>query len=97
MNTYLEVFFWAVAAYAISMGVVHLANTLKKKDRKETDFIKSIVYLAGAITLGILLVYKPFGVHRLLKARKSPVEDISAVISTSLSSGTSVSTGGTTV
>ncbi|AGE57248.1 hypothetical protein PBCVNEJV4_227R [Paramecium bursaria Chlorella virus NE-JV-4] len=69
MNKYLEIFFWTVAIYLIATSIVHLANVLKarKDGDSNTELIKAIVYVAGGITIVLLLLHKPFSITKLTK------------------------------
>jgi hypothetical protein len=72
MNKYLEIFFWTVAVYLIATSVVHLINVLKarKDGDSNTELIKAVVYVAGGITIVLLLLLKPFSVTKLTKIFK---------------------------
>lgn len=61
MNSYLEILFWTITIYIITVAIVHFIKVLKEKKDTKTDLIKAIVYLAGGLTLAMLLLYKPFG------------------------------------
>lgn len=69
MNKYLEIFFWTVAVYLIAVSVVHLVNVLKAKKEGDsnTELVKAIVYVAGGITIVLLLLRKPFSISKLTK------------------------------
>ncbi|ABT14666.1 hypothetical protein NY2A_B267R [Paramecium bursaria Chlorella virus NY2A] len=98
MNKYLEIFFWTVAIYLISMSIVHLVNVLKsrKDNDSNTKLIKAIVYVAGGITIMLLLLHKPFSINKLtkiLKHKPSVTAAETVMISTSMSGpGSSIST-----
>ena len=62
MNSYLEILFWTITIYIISVAIVHFVKVFReKKDDRNINMTKAIIYLAGGITLGMLLLYKPFG------------------------------------
>jgi len=61
MNSYLEILFWTIAIYIITVAVVHFIKVLREKKENNTDLVKAIIYLAGGLTLGMLMLYKPFG------------------------------------
>ncbi|ABU43789.1 hypothetical protein PBCVNY2B_298R [Paramecium bursaria Chlorella virus NY2B] len=98
MNKYLEIFFWIVAIYLISMSIVHLVNVLKsrKDDDNNTKLIKAVVYVAGGITLILLLLHKPFSINKItkiLKHKPSVMTAETVMISTSMAGpGTSIGT-----
>ena len=63
MNSYLEILFWTITIYIIAVAIVHFAKVLpEKKDNNNnnTNLTKAIIYLAGGLTLAMLLLYKPF-------------------------------------
>ena len=72
MNKYLEIFFWTIAVYLIATSVVHLINVLKarKDGDSNTELIKAIVYVAGGVTILLLLLIKPFSVNKITKILK---------------------------
>lgn len=62
MNSYLEILFWTITIYIITVAIVHFIKVLKEKnDNNNTNLIKAIIYLASGLTLAMLLLYKPFG------------------------------------
>ena len=98
MNGYLEIFFWTVAIYLIATSVVHLVKVLKTRKDKDSniELIKAIVYVAGGITIALLLLRKPFSINKLtkiLRPRAQAVSEASVMITTSLAGpGTSIGT-----
>jgi hypothetical protein len=61
MNSYLEILFWTITIYIITVAVVHFMKVLREKKDNNTNLTKAIIYLAGGLTLAMLLLYKPFG------------------------------------
>lgn len=96
MNSYLLTFFWAVTVYLVGLSVVHFIRVLKARNPKDNmDLVKAIVYVSSAVTLGVLLVFKPFDtstVSKILKYRPqtSDTSTAATLITTTLS-GTGVS------
>ncbi|AGE57862.1 hypothetical protein PBCVNW6652_021L [Paramecium bursaria Chlorella virus NW665.2] len=96
MNSYLLTFFWAVTLYLVGLSVVHFMRTLKARNPEDKmDLVKAIVYVSSAVTLGVLLVYRPFDtsvVTKILKYRPqtSDTSTAATLITTTLS-GTGVS------
>ena len=95
MNSYLEIFFWTVSLGLIAMSIVHFIKVLKadKNDKTDTNIAKATVYIAGALTLMALLVFKPFGNTKMLASKifrpKTAVSAAETVmISTSMSGPT---------
>ena len=94
MNSYLEIFFWTVTIYIIAMAIVHFVKVLREKRENNTNLIKSIIYLACGLTLGMLMLYKPFGnitkfAEKILKAPQQTMSE--AVMITTSTMGSSVS------
>lgn len=61
MNSYLEIFFWTITVYIIAVAIVHFIKVFRDKNETKTNLTKAIIYLAGGLTLALLLLYKPFG------------------------------------
>lgn len=61
MNSYLEILFWTITTYIIAVAIVHFMKVLREKRENNTNLTKAIIYLAGGLTLAMLLLYKPFG------------------------------------
>lgn len=61
MNSYLEILFWTVTIYIISVAIVHFMKVVREEKDNNTNLTKAIIYLAGGLTLAMLLLYKPFG------------------------------------
>ena len=61
MNSYLEILFWTITTYIIAVAIVHFMKVLREKKDNNTNLTKAIIYLAGGLTLAMLLLYKPFG------------------------------------
>jgi hypothetical protein len=96
MNSYLEILFWTVTIYIITVAIVHFIKVLKEKKENNTNLTKAIVYLAGGLALAMLLLYKPFGASVIKIADKLVKRPITAateaVMITSIEMGpTSVS------
>ncbi|AGE49686.1 hypothetical protein PBCVCVM1_029L [Paramecium bursaria Chlorella virus CVM-1] len=96
MNSYLLTFFWAVTLYLVGLSVVHFIRVLKARNPEDKmDLVKAIVYVSSAVTLGVLLVYRPFDtsvVTKILKYRPqtSDTSTAATLITTTLA-GTGVS------
>ncbi|AGE58950.1 hypothetical protein PBCVOR070422_023L [Paramecium bursaria Chlorella virus OR0704.2.2] len=96
MNSYLLTFFWAVTLYLVGLSVVHFIRVLKARNPEDKmDLVKAIVYVSSAVTLGVLLVYRPFDtsvVTKILKYRPQVHADTStaATLITTTLSGVSV-------
>lgn len=93
MNKYLVTFFWVVTLVLFSFAIVHFVKVMKNKEKNNVDMTKSIVYISGAILLGLVLIYKPFdtskmtiGLSKLLKAKPMSADTTAAIITTSLAS-----------
>ena len=61
MNSYLEILFWIVTIYIVTVAIVHFIKVLREKKDTNTNLTKAVIYLAGGLTLAMLLLYKPFG------------------------------------
>ena len=61
MNSYLEILFWTITTYIIAVAIVHFMKVVRDKKDNKTNLTKAIIYLAGGLTLAMLLLYKPFG------------------------------------
>ena len=61
MNSYLEILFWAITVYIIAVAIVHFIKVIREKKKNDINLTKAIIYLAGGLTLAMLLIYKPFG------------------------------------
>ncbi|AGE50364.1 hypothetical protein PBCVCVR1_025L [Paramecium bursaria Chlorella virus CVR-1] len=96
MNSYLLTFFWAVTLYLVGLSIVHFIRVLKARNPEDKmDLVKAIVYVSSAVTLGVLLVYRPFDtsvVTKILKYRPQVHADTStaATLITTTLSGVSV-------
>ncbi|ABT13565.1 hypothetical protein MT325_M011L [Paramecium bursaria chlorella virus MT325] len=96
MNSYLLTFFWAVTLYLVGLSIVHFIRVLKARNPEDKmDLVKAIVYVSSAVTLGVLLVYRPFDtsvVSKILKYRPQVHADTStaATLITTTLSGVSV-------
>jgi hypothetical protein len=96
MNSYLEILFWTITVYIISVAIVHFIKVVREKRENNTNLTKAIIYLAGGITLAMLLLYKPFGASvikitdKLVKRPITAVTD-AVMITTSTMGATSVS------
>ena len=95
MNSYLEILFWTITTYIIAVAIVHFMKVLREKKDNNTNLTKAIIYLAGGLTLAMLLLYKPFGesiVKISDKLVKRPfLAATEAVMVTTTTMGTSVS------
>ena len=95
MNSYLEILFWTITTYIIAVAIVHFMKVLREKKDNNTNLTKAIIYLAGGLTLAMLLLYKPFGesiVKISDKLVKRPIlAATEAVMVTTTTMGSSVS------
>lgn len=96
MNSYITIFFWTVALLLLAMAVVHFVKVLKNKDKTTLDTTKAIVYVSGAVSLILVLVYKPFDTSHMkigrlakfLKPKPVSLETTTAeIVTTSMSGG----------
>lgn len=95
MNSFLEILFWITTIYIISVAIVHFIKVLSEKKENNVNLTKAVIYLAGGLTLAMLLLYKPFGVSIVKiteKLVKRPIEAVTdAVMITTTTMGSSVS------
>ncbi len=95
MNSYLEILFWTITTYIIAVAIVHFMKVLREKRDNNTNLTKAIIYLAGGLTLAMLMLYKPFGesiVKITEKIVKRPaLAATEAVMVTTTTMGSSVS------
>jgi hypothetical protein len=78
------------------VAIVHFIKVVREERKNNTDLTKAIVYLAGGITLAMLLLYKPFGASVIKIADKLVKRPFTAatdavMITTSTIGATSVS------
>lgn len=99
MNSYLEILFWTITIYIISVAIVHFIKVLREKKENNVNLTKAVIYLAGGLTLAMLLLYKPFG-ESIIKISDKITEKIvkrpflastEAVMITTTTMGSSVS------
>lgn len=95
MNSYLEILFWTITTYIIAVAIVHFMKVLREKRDNNTNLTKAIIYLAGGLTLAMLLLYKPFG-ESIVKISEKIVKrpllaSTEAVMVTTTTMGSSVS------
>lgn len=95
MNSYLEILFWTITIYIITVAIVHFMKVLREKRENNVNLTKAIIYLAGGITLAMLLLYKPFG-ESVIKISEKLVKKpflaaTEAVMVTTTTMGSSVS------
>ena len=96
MNSYLEILFWTITIYIVSVAVVHFVKVFRGKKDIDTNLTKAIIYLAGGLTLAMLLLYKPFGAsivkitEKLVKRPAAAVTDAVMITTTTMSSSVSV-------
>jgi len=93
MNSYLEILLWTVSIYIFASAIVHFIKVIKSEDKNRTNLMKAIVYVAGGLTLVVLLMYKPFGLDKITKILK-PHAATSAAETVMI---TTTTMGGTTV
>lgn len=98
MNSYLEILFWTITIYIISVAIVHFVKVLReKKYDRNTNLTKAIIYLAGGLTLAMLLLYKPFGdsvakiTEKIIKRPVGAAVSDAVMITTTTMGSTSVS------
>lgn len=95
MNSYLETLFWTITVYIISLAIVHFIRVFREKQENNVNLIKAVIYLAGGLTLAMLLVYKPFGssivkiTGKLVKRPVEAVTDAAMVATTTMGSSVS--------
>ena len=100
MNSYLEILFWTITTYIIAVAIVHFMKVLREKRDNNTNLIKAIVYLAGGLTLAMLLLYKPFGdsvIKITEKIAKKAAKGIGATEAVLITTTTSTGMGATSV
>lgn len=96
MNSYLEILFWTITIYIISVAIVHFIKVLREKKENNVNLTKAVIYLAGGLTLAMLLLYKPFGVsivkitEKLVKRPVAAVIDSVMITTTTMGSSVSV-------
>jgi hypothetical protein len=78
------------------VAIVHFIKVAREERKNNTNLTKAIVYLAGGVTLAMLLLYKPFGASVIKIADKLVKRPITAatdavMITTSTMGATSVS------
>lgn len=97
MNSYLATFFWVISVVFLTMSIVHFIKIWKNAERKNTDIMKAVVYLSGAILIPLVLIYKPFDTSKMsigkIKAKSLGVNTTAALITTTTSGGTSTGVG----
>ena len=96
MNSYLEILFWTITMYIITVAIVHFIKVVREKRNTNTNLTKAIIYVAGGITLAMLLIYKPFGasiakIAATLGKRPISAATETAMITTTTMGPTSVS------
>jgi hypothetical protein len=95
MNSYLEILFWTITTYIIAVAIVHFMKVLREKRDNNTNLTKAIIYLAGGLTLAMLMLYKPFG-ESIIKitekiVKRPALAATEAVMITTSTMGSSVS------
>ncbi len=96
MNSYLEILVWTITIYIVSVAVVHFVKVFRGKKDIDTNLTKAIIYLAGGLTLAMLLLYKPFGAsivkitEKLVKRPAAAVADAVMITTTTMGSSVSV-------
>lgn len=103
INSYLEILLWTISIYILAMSIIHFVSVTKESDEKKRNTLstKAIVYLAGGLTLFLLMVYKPFaGVGSQITSKLSKIlrpkvssgaSDIAILSTTSMMGATTVS------
>jgi hypothetical protein len=93
MNKYVEIFFWILTMYMSYKSILHISNTLKSKESTDRDIFNAVVYVAGSITMALLLIYKPFDTQMTSSHHRKKSPTMGAVfVSTSMDTSTSVGT-----
>jgi len=90
MNSYLEILFWTITVYIIAVAIVHFIKVIREKKENNINLTKAIIYLAGGLTLAMLLVYKPFGASIAKIADKLGKRPISTATETVLITSTTM-------
>ena len=96
MNSYLEILFWTIAIYIIAVAIVHFIKVVREKKDNNINLTKAVIYLAGGLTLAMLLLYKPFGdsvvkiTEKLVKRPVAAVTDAVMITTTTMGSSVSV-------
>lgn len=96
MNSYLEILVWTITVYIVSVAVVHFVKVFRGKKDIDTNLTKAVIYLAGGLTLAMLLLYKPFGdsivkiTEKLVKRPVAAVTDAVMITTTTMGSSVSV-------
>ena len=78
------------------MAIVHFIKVLREKKENNVNLTKAVIYLAGGITLAMLLLYKPFGdsvvkiTEKLVKRPVAAVTDAVMITTTTMGSSVSV-------
>lgn len=96
MNSYLEILFWTITIYIISVAIVHFIKVLREKKENTVNLAKAVIYLAGGLTLAMLLLYRPFGdnivkiTEKLVKRPVAAVTDAVMITTTTMGSSVSV-------
>lgn len=102
INSYLEILLWTISLYILAMSIVHFVSVTKESDKNKmnTSAMKAIIYLAGGLTLILLMVYKPFAgigqitgkLSKILRPKvQSGASDIAILSTTSMMGATAVS------
>jgi nucleoside permease NupC len=82
MNSYLEILFWTITVYIIAVAIVHFIKVVREKKENNINLTKAVIYLAGGLTLAMLLLYKPFGASIVKIVDKLGKRPISAATET---------------
>jgi TctA family transporter len=90
MNSYLEILFWTITVYIIAVAIVHFIKVVREKKENNVNLTKAIIYLAGGLTLAMLLLYKPFGASIVKIADKLGKRPISTATETVLITSTTM-------
>ena len=96
MNSYLEILFWTITIYIVAVAIVQFIKVLREKKENNVNLTKAVIYLAGGITLAMLLLYKPFGdsvvkiTEKLVKRPVAAVTDAVMITTTTMGSSVSV-------
>lgn len=102
INSYLEIILWTISIYILAMSIVHFVSVTKENDKNKINMLttRAIIYLAGGLTLILLMVYKPFAsvgkitgkLSKILRPKvSSGASDIALLSTTSMMGTTTVS------
>ena len=82
MNLYFEILSWAISLYFVAIAGMHFVKVFRDTSNSKATLWKAIIYLVGAISLIVLLIFKPFETHvnNLTRRTKRGVMETEAVV-----------------